>query len=643
MLLPKREAAPQQEGDQPGRSGGSRAVTVAALTLIAIQMIWMTALLTHAYFRQDDYRYLDRALNHGFTWSYLMLVDAGHLLPVGFGISWVMARVSLYNWPLTALSILVLLGASCLALLRMLRTLFGSRPAILIPLTVYVFSPLALAAVAWWSVALEVLPMELGLFMAVDAHVRYLRSGRFRSAVSAAGWLLLSMAAMDKGAVVPLLLFALTSAYFVDGRWAVAAVQAAKRYWRAWALYGGLLAAYGVIFLVQLRGSSSQPGSPGPLSHIATLTTTLVGTTLVPGALGGPWRWLGFGYTSANPPAALQQLSWAIAALVAVASCWSRARAWRAWAILFGWVVVADLVPVVLGRLGTQPADLLGLQTRYVTDATAVLALCLGLAFLPLAGDEGGYRFRLSAVGPPGSLATRAAGAARVATAVVVAAFLAGSFWSLQALESATQMQPARSYIETARVAVAGAPRGTVIVDGSTPAIIMDPQFFWKQGYTSQVIGPLARAHPSRRLSWTESPRGVIPSLMIFNKLGQLQPASVQGLVSLPPPRAKSCWSATSAVLRIPLSGSTFRWPWTAQVNYSGPSSVLSVSYGGSWSEVSVPAGAHAAFIPVLGQGDVFSVRLAQPGPALCITSVTVGAVQPAQSGRAIPATAVPG
>ena len=104
--------------------------------------------------------------------------------------------------------------------------MFGNRPAILIPLTVFAFSPLSLAALTWWAVALEILPLELAIFMAVDAHVRYLRGGRFRSALAAAGWLLLGLAAMDKGAVVPLLLFALTSAFFVEGRWAVAAARA---------------------------------------------------------------------------------------------------------------------------------------------------------------------------------------------------------------------------------------------------------------------------------------------------------------------------------------------------------------------------------------------------------------------------------
>ena len=56
---------------------------------------------------------------------------------------------------------------------------------------------------------------------------------------------------------------------------------------------------------------------------------------------------------------------------------------------------MADVLPVVIGYMGSVLFRLLGLQARYVTDAVSVLALCLGLAFLPLAGEEGGYRFRL--------------------------------------------------------------------------------------------------------------------------------------------------------------------------------------------------------------------------------------------------------
>jgi len=639
-------------------------VTVAALTLIAIQLVWMAVLLAHSYFRQDDFRFLDRALAHGLSWPYLMWVEAGHLLPLGMAIAWAMARISLYNWPLTSLFILALLAATCLALLRMLRTMFGNRPAILIPLTVYVFSPLSLAAVTWWAVALEILPLELAIFMAVDAHVRYLRGGRFRGALAAAGWLLLGMAAGDRGALVPLLLFTLTSAFFVEGRWAVAAVRAVRRYWQAWALYGALLAGYGVVFAIHTLGSGARTASPGAAS-LANFASTLVGSTLVPGLLGGPWRWLSAGSVATNPPVALQQLSWAVAGLVVVVSCAYRRHAWRAWAILVGWVIAADIVPVAIGRLsvgGPGFATLAGLQARYVTDTAAVFVLCLSLAFLPLAGETSAFRFGLPAEAPAatGRAIARSAGAA---TVVVLAIFLAGSFWSLQSLEGISHTEAARSYIATARVAIAQAPRGTVIVDTPTPAMIMNPYFFRPWGNTSYVIGAMARDDPARHLSWSAAPYGVVPGLMIFDAEGRLRPAVIAGPSSGPPPDGQRCWGVTSAGTGIPVHASLFRWPWTVRLDYDGPAAVLALRFGGKpgsggrWAEVTLPAGAHAIYVPLLGAGNGITIRLAGTGPAVlgsapapaaiapapCLTGVTVGAWQPAPSGPAFPAAPAPG
>jgi hypothetical protein len=641
-------------------------VTLAALTLIAIQLWWKAALLAHSYFRQDDYRFIDHALASGFDWKYLMAVQGGHLLPAGMAIAWLVARASLYNWPLTCAVTVVLLAAGCLAMLRMLRTLFGNRPAILIPLAVFLFCPLSLAGLDWWSVSLEVLPLELATFLAVDAHVRYVRGGRLRDALAAAAWVALAMLSMDKGAVVPLLLLGLTSAFFVEGRWAAAAVRALARYWKAWALYAVLLAGYCVAFFIQLPGSSTQPGDPGSASHVLDLASAMVGTTLLPGSLGGPWQWSAVGYAQASPPAALQQLSWAVAALVVVVSCACRARGWRAWALLLGWFLAADIVPVVLGRLGDQPAALLGAQTRYLTDALPVLALCVGLGFLPLAGERDAYRFRRPAApevqaGTAGRAADPAVAAGQAAPAeralrygraaalLVLAAFFAGSFWSLQALESVTAPAAARSYIATARAAVAGAPRGTLVVDAATPGLIMDPSLFWRQGYTSQVIGPIARDHPASRLSWTLSPRGTIGSLMIFDEQGRLRQAAVLGPSSGPPPGRRGCWAVPAAGAIIPLHGTLYRWPWTVLVQYSGPAAVLQVGLvgtdgsGSDWSTVTLAAGSHAAYAPVLGAGSGVMVRVAGSGPAPCVTGVTVGSLQPAQAGRAIPAAPVRG
>ncbi len=131
-----------------------------------------------------------------------MWEDAGQLMPMGMAMAWALARISLYNWPLTCATTLALLAATSFALLRVLRTLFGNRPAILLPLTMFLFSPLQLS-ISWWSMVINILPVELAICMAVDEHVRYLRTGRMRNAVAAAGWLLAGMAACDKGAVVP--------------------------------------------------------------------------------------------------------------------------------------------------------------------------------------------------------------------------------------------------------------------------------------------------------------------------------------------------------------------------------------------------------------------------------------------------------
>jgi hypothetical protein len=309
------EPAEPREAAEWLRSNG---VTLAAVTLIAIQLLWMGDLLAHSYFRQDDYSYLYGGLNSGFGWKYLMFEDAGHLQPLGLALAWVLARVSIYNWPLTCVVTLFLLAAVCFAMLRTLRTLFGNRPAILVLLAVFLFSPLQLAGLSWWSVVINDLPLELALLMAVDAHVRYLRGGRRRNAVAAAGWLLIALAASDKGVVVPLLLFGLTAAFFTPGRLPAAVVTAAVRYWRLWLVYVILMAAWGAVYVTHLSGSAVKPDSA---SDVLNFVSTFTGTNLLPAVFGGPWRWSTTGYDIVNPPAALQQLSWAVAIVVVVLSC----------------------------------------------------------------------------------------------------------------------------------------------------------------------------------------------------------------------------------------------------------------------------------------------------------------------------------
>jgi len=563
-------------------------------------------------------------------------------MPAGLAIIWVLARVSPYDWALASAVIMVLVAAASLALLRVLLTLFGPRPGILVPLTLYLFAPLSVGTVAWLAAAVKILPLELALFLAVDAHVRYVRAPRRRTAITAACWLLVGLASADQGAVVPLLLFAITAAFLgraapagavVAGavvvrtaqtpsvRWAEAASQALTRYRRIWLLYGALLAGYCVLFFVQLSRSGTALPGPGQTTSLYRFAGTLIGVNAIPGMLGGPWRWVASGYAQAGPPAALEYASWALAAVVIAASAVRRRGAWPAWAILLGWVVIADLVPVAVEGFGPLSAGTLGADTGYLADATAVLAVCAGLAFL-------------------------SAPLSRPARAVALSAFvvfLAGSAVSLPAFVSATPSIAARSYIATARAAIEAAPRGAVVIDGPVPAAVMSADFFARQAYTSQVLGPLAGAGAGARLSWMSVPAGVLTAPMIFDASGRLRPLALSGPSSVPSPAGR-CWDVTSAGTSIGLDGSLFRWPWIVRLSYSGPGGVLLIGFGGSASQVTLPAGRHNVYVPEEGQGSAVSAQFFSPtAGALCVTGVTVGSPQPDLAGQAIPARPVPG
>src|SRR5260221_7357364 len=90
------------------------------------------------------------------------------------------------------------------------------RPAILIPLGVYLLSPLTMPDLGIWSSAMESVPLQLATFMALSAHLRYVKSGPARHLTAAGFFLAFGLAFFEKGLVLHVLLFAVTAAYFAD-------------------------------------------------------------------------------------------------------------------------------------------------------------------------------------------------------------------------------------------------------------------------------------------------------------------------------------------------------------------------------------------------------------------------------------------
>jgi hypothetical protein len=606
-------AAVRHGATSPARWVRTNAVILAAVLLIVAQLCWKASLLSRFYFRQDDFLLLDRALSRGLSLNYLFSFSGGHLRPGGLLMFWLVTRLSPYDWLLACIMTIAALAAAGVMMLRLLLVLFGSRPAILIPLIIFLFTPLTLAGLSFWTTVTDWLPLQLTMLAATYFHVRYVRSGRVGHVVGAAVCLGAGLLFDVQGALVPLLLFALTSAYLVPGRWPAAVRLTLRNFRRAWTIYAMLTGAYLVLFFIKLQTSSQQPINPRHVSSVLSLAATMLRVGFVPAAVGGPWRWFvpGGDYGFAAETAPLTQSSWVAAALIVGASLWYRRHALRTWLILAGWLLLADFAPVVISRLTELPASLLGADTYYLADSAPVLAVCVGLAFWPVIGEQDPYRVRRPRSVP-----------LAVTAFALTGVFLVGSIWSGVSYLGSTSSARTRSYIDTARSALATARPGTVILSSSVPWYVMYAGFRGSVAQTSRVLGPLA---PERAgIRFVTVPRGALANLMMFDGRGRLRPALDVGASSVRPERPGTCWPVRSATTRIPLSAYVFRYAWIIQVSYSGPATTLQLEFGTSVKDVVLPAGGRDINVPVSNGGSAVVVRSLSGEPAACIARLTV-------------------
>ena len=607
-------------------------VIVAGLAMIVVELAWKADFLAHLYFRQDDFHDLDLAVRSPLDWHYLTFIGAGHLI-VGLRlVAWLMVRISLYNWPLaSAISLLLVAGAS-LAALRLLRMLFGEHPLILIPLLVYVACPLTFPDLGEWSSALESVPLQLAIFMAVYAHVRYVRTRQTSQLVQAACWVGFGLLFFEKGLVLPLLLFAITVGFLAgDEPIPAASRQVLRSYLRAWVVYGAMMAGYLVLLRIALHTSTTEPGVPSSSGQVLHFTAGLARQSLLPGLIGGPWQWLPVPGNSYSFSAAAPGLAWVSIVVVGGViglSLWRRLAAWRAWAILAGWVVVADMLPVIISRLGAFAAAVLGTETRYVADAVPVLAICIGFAFLPLAG---------AAEVAPASQEDRAASAENLShslAAILVGVFLFGAIWSIQDYENVTTGQPAASYISNATQATRLAPRGTPVMNVDVPGNMVEG-LFGPYALESTVIGDISPG----KLAWATHPAGTIDGLRIFGGNGKLYQAYVYGTTSEPLPAADKCWPARHNHVVVDFSKPSPSYSGMVRIGYlwySKVPGVVRVRYGTQVRMLAIQPGLHAGYVPMSGSASKMEVDLMKTS-GLCIGDAEAGNLGPDALAQVLP------
>jgi hypothetical protein len=619
------------------------AVGLSAIVMIVLQLGWKAQFLSTLYFRQDDFHDLELAVEHSLNWSYLTFIGSGHLIIGLRAIAWAMVRVSTpYNWGVASAVSLAFVAAASFAAYRLLRNLFGPRPMTLVLLAIYLLSPLTIPDLGIWSSAMESVPLQLAILMALNSHVTYIRTGRWWHLAFAVFWVGFGLAFFEKGLVLPVLLFAVTAAFLTDRRTLLAGIlRSLVKYWLAWAIYVVLDIGYAVLLAVSLRTSAAHPQSPTSASGAASFAGGLMKESFLPGALGGPWQWLptsDSSYSFAAPPTVLVWLSVVVAVLVIVASVLVRRIAWRAWAILALWIALADVLPVVIGRVNSFSPAVLSLETRYVADAMPVLIVCLGLVFLPLVTEQQRQVMRAAAGnGHRRPSQGEAAQAVRLVGAVLLGVFVFGSIWSVQAYENVTNGDVAKTYIANALSAVQLVPPDTPVFNYAVPKSVLEGLF---GSYTeeSRVIGDDLSSKFAKKLIWIGSPRGTIDGLRMFGPNGQLFAAQVLGATSLPT-TDNGCWPAKHRQITVQLFRLSPSFTYILRLGYIWSGSVpgqIDVQFGATDQIVTVKPGLHSAYLAVKGQASEIVVQNLSAGK-VCIGDAQAGYLAANTSGKALP------
>lgn len=593
----------------PPRPAWRRYVLLAAWTLIAVQLAVRWWVLGQRGLYADDLEYATLAHEAPLlSADHLLSSQEGHFMPAALLLAGALSHLSPLDWTPVALTLLLMQLLASYAVLRLLRTILGDRPALLVPLAVYLFGPLSLGAFTWWAAAMNSVPLQIGLaWYAADA-LRLARTGRLRYAVSGTVALALALAFYERAVLVPVLAGALV--------WLLLHVQGVRAPLRATLRRAGALWGASVLVLAGwawlfVNRDSAEPLTSPSVDQTLDLTGSFA-RTLVGGLVGGPWTWRATsGPPLADPPHALFLLGAAVLALLVVWTSWRYRNGVLAWLLLGGYVVLGAVL-VALGRGDVEFSAVLPLTYRYFATEAVVVAVVLAVLFV------------LPTRSPAAVIAGRHT--ARPAVPVLVAAllvlFLAGSAVSTVTYMRAWEGEPTPDYLATARAALAAAGKEPLL-DQEVPASVL-----W------------ALATPYNRASRVFLPLEDRPEfadashqLRMLDDAGRLVPARVIPGVPVRQGPAGGCGrpvpdgAATTVPLDAALPGAT----WTAELTYTAATAGDVRVALGDGDPVSAPlrAGEHTVYLRLEGAGDALVVTGAPEGMGLCIRSGLVGAVEP--------------
>jgi hypothetical protein len=362
----------------PRLTGPDRAAALLALGQVPLLLM----VLVPGSLYLDDLRGQSYAAGRAW-WPFVIESNGTHFAPLPLTIDWLTVQIApLAAWPAVTVTVLIRV-ALLLAVWRLLRELFGPRAALLVPLAVFAITPALLPTTAWYRQAMTALLMVVFLCVASHQHLRFLRTGRGRYLLGVAVSVTAALLTFEKAVLIVGWLVLLTAAAAPATASLRERLQRVRRGWVSFAVAGCLTAAH---LLIYLTGPFDK-GAAGQLhaGDVVAMIGRQLGEGLVPGLLGGPWRWRETSpyYSVPAAPVALIVGGLVLAGLALV---WAQRRNSRRalWALVafVGYYLPAAAI-VAVGRLG-RFGDVVALDYRLWPDVTVVAVLCACLAVMPV-------------------------------------------------------------------------------------------------------------------------------------------------------------------------------------------------------------------------------------------------------------------
>jgi hypothetical protein len=591
-----------------GHVRSRRWVLGTAVALLISQLVFRTWAAWSSWYFLDDLILL-RQLAEGDEWDYILEPVNGHLAPVAKLVYWGIGSIDPLAWWPAAVVLVVGQALASAACLWMLVSLFGARRGILPPFALYLFLSLSIPSYMWFAAALQQLPLQVALCVAVGAWVRHARGDGVR-------WLGLCLTSLVVGllfwektlVVLPLLLY-LSYAYFTSGG-PVSRLRGLRPQGLGLVAVLGIGVAY-VAYYVATVPSQLAAVTPELAGDLAE---TMLANTLASGLVGGPWQWRVPAPPNAfaDPPSWAVHCAWVVVVAVVAYAWLRRIRTGRALLLFLGYVS-GTLLLVLTGRASALGATL-GTDSRYLSDIPLVAALCLGLAFIRLPGAAGSSAPRQA---PFIHAAPRL-----LVTGLLVVVLVGSVASSLGYVRPWHRDNAAHTFFDRFRAEVEARGR-TDMVDRVVPEDVM-----------SQLAAP---ANNFRFLAPLVTDKvhfpDVSPDLAIAGDDGSLRQVVIERGVDSLPGRVAGCgWRVKEAGRRIPLAGDAFDYAWWARIGYlSSNDSPVTVTAGQNRVETSVRSGLNNLYLRLEGGFDHVTIDGLDPGTTLCVDTVEVG--QPVPGG----------